>query len=1008
MMLKHIIDRPIAVTMGLIALVILGLVSLKLLPVSLIPDVDIPFITVQVSDASLSARELDESVVNPLREQLIQVGGLQDIVCESRDGSGTLRLSFNHGADIDYLFIEVNEKIDRAMASLPNINRPRVLKADSSDIPAFFINVSVRDGSSLTQLSIFCKDVISKRLEQLPEVAMVDQSGAQGEEILIVPDEGKLSQAGLSYSAFEAAVSSANIHLGSLSIRDGEYRYNVKFDARVGTVEELASIWLKCNGRLFQIKDLANISLTPAKCTGLVRSDGKEAVSLAVIKQRDARMSKLKNAVNTLLENFSDDYPQLSFTVTRDQTELLEYSIHNLIRSIILGVIISCLVIFLFMQDFRSPALASLTIPSALMLSMLVFYICGLSLNIISLSGLLVGVGMMVDNTIILIDNITGRWQRGEPLREAVLGGTRDVAAPMLSSVLTTCAVFVPLVFVSGMAGALFRDEAIAVSVVLGTSYLVTITVIPVFYWWWYKEQPAFKAHPLLKKLSFDETLCRRDHRRMKWWLRHRTLAWGIVGLAAMGMVVCFSFMPKERLPRMTQTENILHLDWGDRLSVEENAQRCIILEEMIKPYVLQTTALIGIQQFVLEHSAEQGISELQLYFRCPNMSALDNARSVLESYLSENAAGASWRFETSGNLFDMVFADTEAPLVARLRPIRRSGISLGTLRRTLESLQEALPGISIPPVSTKANVLFVADGEKMALYGVSYDALTSVLRNSLNQNRLFTIVQGTRTLPVIIGSDRENLSALLSKSFVEKDGNRIPVADLMLQSYVEDLKAIVSGAEGNYYPVPLQVLWQDVPGTMDTVDKAVRDVGEFEVSFSGSWFSNRRMTEEMLLVLAVALALLYLILAAQFESLLQPILILLEIVIDIFCALVVLWFLGESINLMSLIGLVVITGIVINDSILKIDTINKLRRGGMPLREAVLTASSRRMKAIIMTSLTTILAVSPFLMRGSIGADLQYPMSLVIIAGMTMGTLVSLFIVPALYYSIYARKERS
>jgi len=295
-----------------------------------------------------------------------------------------------------------------------------------------------------------------------------------------------------------------------------------------------------------------------------------------------------------------------------------------------------------------------------------------------------------------------------------------------------------------------------------------------------------------------------------------------------------------------------------------------------------------------------------------------------------------------------------------------------------------------------------------MALYGVSYDALTSVLRNSLNQNRLFTIVQGTRTLPVIIGSDRENLSALLSKSFVEKDGNRIPVADLMLQSYVEDLKAIVSGAEGNYYPVPLQVLWQDVPGTMDTVDKAVRDVGEFEVSFSGSWFSNRRMTEEMLLVLAVALALLYLILAAQFESLLQPILILLEIVIDIFCALVVLWFLGESINLMSLIGLVVITGIVINDSILKIDTINKLRRGGMPLREAVLTASSRRMKAIIMTSLTTILAVSPFLMRGSIGADLQYPMSLVIIAGMTMGTLVSLFIVPALYYSIYARKERS
>lgn len=1005
-MLKYFIDRPITVTMALLSLVILGLVSLKLLPVSLIPDMDIPYITVQASDASLSAREMDESVVKPLREQLIQVSGLQDIMSKSRDGSGTIRLGFNHGADIDYLLIEVNEKIDRAMATLPKIDRPRVIKADAGDIPAFFINVSMRNGNDLTQLSRFCKDVISKRLEQLPEVAMIDLSGARGEEILILPDEKKLLLAGLSYSAFEAAVSSANIRLGSLSIRDGEYRYNVKFDARAGTAEELASIWLKCNGHLFQIKDLAGVSLVPAKRTGLVRSDGKEAVSLAVIKQREARMRELKTAVNILLESFEQDYPQLSFTVTRDQTELLEYSIRNLIWSIVLGVFLACVVIFLFMRDFRSPALVSLTMPSALVLSMLVFFFCGLSLNIISLSGLLVGVGMMVDNTIILIDNITGRWQRGEPLREAVLSGTRDVAGPMLSSVLTTCAVFVPLVFVSGMAGTLFRDEAIAVSVVLGTSYFVTITVIPVYYWRWYKGQPTFKAHPLLEKLSFDEALRRLDHRRMEWWLNHHALAWGIVGLAAMGMVLCFSFMPRERLPRMTQTESILHLDWGDRLSVEENAQRCALLEDLLAPFVWQTTALIGAQQFVLEHSGEQGISELQLYFRCPDMPALEKAKTALKSYLLENAPGASWRFEASGNLFDMVFADMETPLVGRLRPVRSPEIGLGELRRTLDALRNAIPGISIPPASTKANVLFVADGEKMALYGVSYEALASVLRNALNENRLFTIVQGKRILPVVTGSDKDDLPTLLSKSFVEKDGNRIPVTDLMRQSYAEDLKTIVSGAEGNYYPVPLQVEGRDVPGAMEAVDRAVRDAGDFEVSFSGSWFSNRQMTEEMLLVLAVALALLYLILAAQFESLLQPILILLEIVIDIFSALAVLWLLGESLNLMSLIGLVVITGIVINDSILKIDTINKLRKDGKPPREAVLIASSRRMKAIVMTSLTTILAVVPFLVRGSMGADLQYPMSLVIIVGMTVGTPVSLFIVPALYYSVYARKE--
>ncbi len=1007
-MLRRIIDRPITVTMALLAVVVVGLVSLRLIPVSLIPYVDIPYITVQASDASLSAREMDESVVKPLREQLIQVGGLQDITCESRDGSGTIRLSFNHGADVDYLFIEVNEKIDRAMSWLPRIDRPKVLKADAGDIPAFFLNVTMPRGGSFKDLSHFSRDVISKRLEQLPEVAMADISGTADEEILILPDEEKLAQAGLSHSAFEAAVSSANIRLGSLTIRDGEYRYNVKFDARASSAQDIADIWLKCEGRLFQIKDLADVSEVPAARTGLVRSDGMPAVSLAVIKQREARMSALKDAVNVLLESFENDYPDLSFTVTRDQTELLDYSIRNLIRNIILGVLLACLVIFLFMQDFRSPALVSLTMPSALVMSMLVFYLCDLSLNIISLSGLLVGVGMMVDNTIILIDNITGRWRRGETLRDAVLEGTRDVMGPMLSSVLTTCAVFVPLVFVSGVAGALFRDEAIAVTVVLGTAYLVTITVIPVYYYWWYKGKASFTVHPLLEKLSFDEPLRRWDYRRMEWWLSHRGLAWGIIGLAGVGLVLCFCVMRRERLPRMTQTESILRLDWGDRLSVEENERRCVALEDLLKPYALQTTALVGAQQYVLEHSGEQGISELQLYFRCTDMATLGKARACLDEYLSGNAPGASWRFDAAGNIFDMVFADNEAPLVARLRPVRRTEIGLEELRGSLDAIKDALPGLSIPPVSTRTDVMFVADGARMALYGVSYDELSTVLKSALRQNRLFTIVQGTRTLPVVTGLDRDGLSGILTGTFVEKDDRRIPVMELMRQSYSEDLKTIVSGAEGNFYPVSLQVDGRKVPGTMDAVGKAVRTAGDFEVSYSGAWFSNQRTVREMILVLLVALALLYLILASQFESLIQPVVILLEIVVDIFGVLAVLWPLGESINLMSLIGLVVISGIVINDSILKIDTINKLRREGMPLREAVLTASSRRMKAIIMTSLTTILAVAPFLVRGSMGADLQYPMSLVIIVGMTVGTLVSLFIVPALYYSIYAGRERS
>lgn len=235
----------------------------------------------------------------------------------------------------------------------------------------------------------------------------------------------------------------------------------------------------------------------------------------------------------------------------------------------------------------------------------------------------------------------------------------------------------------------------------------------------------------------------------------------------------------------------------------------------------------------------------------------------------------------------------------------------------------------------------------------------------------------------------------------------RIPVSDLMRQTFVEDLKTLTAGAEGDYYPFALNVESKDVKPVMAAISDLVKENGDFEVGYSGSWFSNIKMIKEMIIIMLVAIILLYLIMASQFESLVQPLIILSEIVVDVFVALIVLWALDVSINLMSLIGLVVITGIVINDSILKIDTINQRRKAGESLERAIMDASSLRVKAILMTSLTTILAVCPFLSRGSMGDDLQYPMSLVIIAGMTVGTLVSLFVVPTLYYSVYNGRKK-
>ncbi len=1012
-MLKYILDKPVTVTMSLIVVIVLGVVSIRMLPVSLIPDIDVPHINVQITAPDLSAREIDKQIAAPLRQQLVQIKSVTDLRSESRDGSGTISLEFSQGTDMDYQSIEVNEKIDRVMGQLGDIERPRVLKTDAGDIPAFYINVTLKDGGAsgydseaFGRMSRFVEDVIAKRLEQLEEVAMVDISGCVDPEILIIPDMEALHRLRISMSRFEEIVSSADVRLGSLTIRDGEYRYSVKFRSFASGKEDIENIYLKTGDRIIQIKDIADVTEHSARPTGLVRSDGKPALTMAVIKQSDARMADLKKNVEGLMSRFGKDYPELEFETTRDQTELLEYSINNLVGNIVAGVLLACLVIFLFMRDFRSPALVAFTIPSALVFSMLVFYAIGLTINIISLSGLILGVGMMVDNTIVLTDNITARWQRGEKLRTAVLVGTAEVIGPMLSSVLTTCAVFIPLIFVSGIAGAMFYDQAMAVSVVLLTSYVVTVTVIPVYYYWWYRRQDRFIPNRFLERFSFDKGVDFYEC-SLAWLLRHRWAGWALFGVSAAVIILCFCFMPKERLPEITYTDMILKVNWNSQISVDENVRRTEAIEKKAAEYAVRTTSMVGAQQFVLGHSGYQTVSDLSMYIKCNTAEALESVKDALSELIPEQWPSCLYRYEPSGNIFDMVFGDNAADLEARLRPVRTRDIDPGLLTGTVAAMAEACPDVGIQRIPMKTDLLYVADPRKMALFDISYSELIAALKNALNSNTLFNIVQGGRSLPVVLGTDHADIRAAIEETSVMKDSVSIPLSSLMKQTFDEDLRTVVSGEEGNFYPVEMDP--GDLPPAevMKNIRTAVMQEGDFDVSFGGSWFSNRKMVGELAVVLVIALVLLYLILASQFESLVQPLVIMSEIVIDIAGSLAVLWLCGVSINLMSMIGLVVICGIVINDSILKIDTINRLRKSGYGLRHAIKEAGRRRLKAIIMTSLTTILSVCPFLARGSMGDDLQYPMSLVIISGMIIGTTVSLLFVPMVYYAIYRREER-
>lgn len=1016
-MIKKLITRPIAVTMSVIATVVLSMVAMRYLPVSLMPAIDIPQITVQVSAPGLSVREIDNTLLKPLKNQLSQVVGLKNITAEARADIGTVYMNFEPDCNIDIVFIDVNEKMDRAITSLPkDVERPKVIKASVTDIPAFYLNLSLKNsiprkdgepseaGVEFSELGQFARDVISKRIEQLPQTAMVDISGVVTPELLCIPDYTKLTSMGADISLLEQAINNNNVSLGALSIKDGQYRYNIHFDARIISKEDIENIYIKHDGRIYQFKELCEIVQRPAKRSGLVRSKGEPAISMAIIKQNDAKMEDLQQSIAALITDLEEEHPNIRFELTRDQTKLLTYSIDNLGSNLLLGGILAALVIFLFMKDLRSPMLIVVTIPLSLIITLLAFHLLGISLNIISLSGLVLGTGMIVDNSIIVIDNVSQKWQSGMRLDDSIAEAVGEVFTPMLSSVLTTCSVFLPLIFLSGTAGALFYDQAMAVTIALFASLLVAVLVLPVYFYLLYKKLPAYTENRFIARF-FTFNYYRPYEKMLKWTLRHSKLM--IVCFAALIPMTYFIYqmVEKSRLPHISHDDTIMTIDWNSGISLDENDLRVHRLLSQVDSLTEQTTSMVGVQQFLMSHTKEITSSESIVYIKAKDAETLAKIEKRLTDYMTEKHPKALITFQVSGNIFNMIFAEQGSPLVVQLHSKGGRAPTVEQVTKLVGEIRKALPDVVVPPAVMEQNIRYIADVEAMAVYDITYDDIYGKMKNIISQNTLFRINQGGYSMPVTTGDSRAEASDILSGKVRNKNGVEIPLSMVIRETKGEDFKKLYSGSDGDYHPIALDVPDRDVKRVMKTIEEVVKEDNNFFVTFTGEYFSSRETIKELMIILLVAVSLLYFILAAQFESVVQPLIILSEIVVDIFFVLFGLWLFGESLNIMSMIGLVVMSGIIINDSILKVDTINRLRKQGMSVLRAVFVGGHSRLKPIIMTSLTTILAIAPFLNRVDMGSDLQYPLSLSIIIGMTVGTLISLFFVPLIYYIIYRKR---
>lgn len=1028
-MIKFLINRPVSVVMAFLACCIIGIVTLPNIPVSLLPNIPIPEMTIQVSGEGTSARELENTVVRTIRQQLNQIGGLRDIRSETRDGYGLIRLQFEYGTNTDLAFVEVNEKIDAAMNYLPkSTERPRVVKASATDIPVEYLNVTLLsdkgvdtdDEIRFLELSEYAETVVKRRIEQLPEISMVDVSGLMKKEVVVAPDNAKLEIAGITFSEIEQALNKNNVEPGSMVVRDGFYEYNIRFSTVVRTLDDVRNIFIRKNERIYQLSDLADIRFSPATESGMTLYKGKRSVRMAIIKQADVNMDDMQKALDDAIWRLKKSNPNLEFHVTENQTALLDYTISNLKQNLLLAFLFVWLISVFFMNDVRSPLVIGLSMVVSVIVSLLLFYLLNLSVNVVSLTGLILASGNMIDNSIVVSDNITQYRRRGLTPDAACIRGTGEVMGPMLSSGLSSVAVFAPLVFLSGIAGALFYDQALSVTIGMLVSYITGIVLLPVLYKLFSgMEMPSFKRFPRLH-LPFKTDVRSKGkdwldaiyHKGITWVFAHKK--WTLISMILVLPLcaVLFYVIPKEKMPDLHQKEVVVSIDWNENIHVSENLSRTRGLLLFLDPMVEQQTGLIGEQQFLLDRTRQKSASETEIYLKVTDAGQLKTLEEKVGNYLKKTHSNAVFSFAPAGTIFEKIFNTGEADLLVECYPLNRERVPEPLEIHGMIHEVEKETGMLSEGVSFQKQLNLNIDQEKLLFYNVSYNEVLQAVRTAFQINHFATLRSFQQYLPVMMGDEQRTVQDILSKTLIPISRNENgTINKLSLDRFVttwisEDVKTVVAGKTGEYVPLAFHNV-DDPDAVMQSSRQALSKTNEWEVAFSGGIFSNRKMLGEMLVILLISIMLMYFILVAQFENFVQPLIILMEIPIDLAASLLLLLAMGHTLNLMSAIGMVVTCGIVINDSILKVDAMNQLRAEGFALMDAIHEAGKRRLNAILMTSLTSIVCMVPLLFTNDLGSNLEKPLALATIGGMLIGTPVSLFVVPLLYWRIYRKKDK-
>lgn len=1003
-MVRLIIKRPVGVIAVFLSLIFTGIFFIKKVPVSLLPNIDVPQIVIRVTYANTSSEKLENTIIRPIRESLTSLKNLKDITSTSSNHTGTISLHFEYGTQMELSFIEVNEKVDRLMGAFPkDMVRPQITRVNTTDIPVIRVQVIPKRSINYLEVSRLSEKILRKRLEQIDGVSIVDINGVRNSVICVTPKSEQIKALNIDEELIGETINNTNSDLGGMSIKDGNYRYFVKVSTELVDESKILKLPIKLkDGTIISLAEIADISVCEENQLGYHLFNGREGLVLTIQKQARSRMNELVPEILRTIEKFRIDYPEIDFEVSQDQTFLLDAGIDNLTQDIIYAGIFTIILLFMFLGNWQAPLLMSITIPVSLTITFIFFYIFKLSFNIISLSGLALGIGMLIDTSIVVVDSITRSGKTESNPVDAAVKGTNKVIVPVISQVLTTVVVYAPLILVGGMAGELIFDQSIGLTISLLVALLSAFILTPLLYSQFAK-----------KKTVKEDTI-------IYMWvagLYHKMID-KILKYKPFFLVVTFCIMivgfwiltriPVTALPQIEKKESQILINWNAPIDAKENLRRSQDLDLLINDDCIVTEWDIGIKQYLFNLSGDD-IQQSSLYFLCANEGKKIKVDDMVKAWIRKNYPYASISITDAPNAFTQLFVSTSPYIEFRfMDPKGVPDYNWDSLLKLLNGSVKHDYKLGLGLIK-EPTVMLKLDYKKMSLVGVDREDIEVTLQKQFSDYTIAEMKQLDNSKPVRLATKDSTFYNKLFASVRTKSGAYYPLNYFVTFENDSDFRTITADRTGAYKSIYLDDQYHDWKGLQQVAQNWAKE-NKIVIKETGKYYDDKNLLNGLLKIFFMVLILLYLILVIQYENLILPLLVMATIPLGVFGSVLLLWIFGGTLDVMAGIGFVVVIGLIVDDPILKIETLIRLEKeyagAGLPRDEKLLKrmiheAGEICLKPLLMVSLTTSIAMLPVLFIGGIGNDLQKPLAIVIIGGLTLGTFFTTWFIPLTYWYV-------